>query len=624
MERVYLFLDRSGKELLDIILLSDVSPTIHLRELLMEHADRFKTLIGHPADNMGPTHRPSQLEPLEASTGFVNWTEYPSRRHAVPVPKCLRHVQLDLYQFDPESLLHFTSFPNLESLFITIRPEPKDPQWDMKLRFERLRHLYLRISDANSNRVSTPISSCIEWLECPALVDLHLFYFLNEQLSEEMYPQLEASILRFRDLQKLQVDIGLNIRIRGLDASKFQDMKPSMFEGGLEFVHLAFDSHHGAKSAWAAAFTERFFAVFVPRTNLGWPYAQFPSPAITANLKTMHINGHMEGVQSALVAPEKAKLEFPFLEELYLRWQEPKWMNLLYAPRLTHLHIDGFLPSDLRHISDSIVSSVYLEFLGNRRGTWEIFLPPADKLEVVLNVNEIFHLNLHPSQICAVTINAYWNKRVACPPYWTTDYISTMLGNVTGLDLIRYGYHDAFKNLAETILSITKPLVSLSHLTLFHSQTNETICVDLLAQHLIDPSFLPKLETLCISEYPSWPDFFRYIQQRQSGFLAGHFQTALKRITIDRPVHGALLEYLRESLAGRYIGPVNMPPRRKGSKEWPARPFDYQTLDTDGLLCCYGCHKAGLEIGCTVSSLIDPGDKLYCEKTQGSTTVFAP
>jgi len=158
-------------------------------------------------------------------------------------------------------------------------------------------------------------------------------------------------------------------------------------------------------------------------------------------------------------------------------------------------------------------------------------------------------------------------------------------------------------------------------------KTGDSNNIDPLAQHLVDPDFLPALEALSTSEYPFWPDFFQSIQRRQSGFLTGQFQTSLKEITIKGPVHGALLEHLRESITGRYIGPLCMPPRRKGSKEWPTQPFEEQKLDTNGLLCCYGCYKAGIEIGCTILPSEYGFDMLRCYRfngDQGTNSVFAP
>ena len=627
LERIQLFLDRSGEGLLDIIVLTGVTPTIHLKDILIEHAHRFKTLVGRSTNF---EFSRSRLEPLEDSDVFVTWSEYtPEDRRisSVPIPTCLHHVQLDRLDFDPEVLIQLSTFHNLELLVICLSREPKDPQWDKKLRFERLRHLHLEISNHHWHVGPILASPWIEWLECPALVNLYLSYSLLGGPCEEMYLQVEACLLRFRSLRKLQVHIMDNKFIdRDSEASRFDNMRLSTFDGNLEFVH--FTTY--LDSAWAAAFTERFFAVFIPQTNLGWGYGQFPSPAITPNLKTMHINGSIEGVRSALVAPQTAKLEFPFLEELYLRHREPKWMNLLHAPRLTYLYINGFIPSDLRHITNSIVSTVYLKFEEKDPGPREIFLPPVIKLEVHLQINDIFHLNVHPSHVHAVTIAVDWDKRVTCPSYWTMDYISRVLGTVTDIDLQGSGSESIFQDPLETILPFIKPLVFLEQLKLCPSLPNEPKYIDQLAQHLVDPNFLPKLRCLSISEHPSWPDFFRYIQRRQSGFLIGHFHTALKRITINRLVHGALLEHLRESLAGKYVGLINMPPRRKGSKDWPAQPFDLGELDTDGLLCCYICHKAGLEIGCMISPekhLGDPELMEACDRHsdyQLLNTVFAP
>ena len=626
LDRIHLFLDRSGKELLDIILFEDIKLTTHLKDLLLTHADRFKTLVG-PAQPGGH----SRLEPLEDSDSLVNWSGYTIHDRllsSVPIPKCLRHVQLDRWTIDLESLIQFTFFNKLETLFISIQLGLNDFQWDQMLRFERLRNLHLRISDPDWDGKPISTSPLIKWLQCPVLVGLRLFYALNQQPFEEKYPLLEACLLRFRSLQKLRVHLTAEeSTIQSPGAGRLQNMRPSTFEGSLESAHIEIDSD----SAWAAAFTERFFSVFIPKTSLGWQYAQFPSPAMTTNLKTMHINGSITEAQSALVAPEMAKLEFPFLEELCLRKGEPKWLNLLHAPRLIYLYLEGFIPSDLRHISNSIVSSIHLKFRKDHPGPREIFLPSVSKLEVDLQINDIFHLNVHPSQIQAVTINVDWDEKVACPPYWTNDYISRMLGTVTHLNLECNSPQSVFEDPSETIVPFVKPFVCLAHLKLFRSLLSEPSYIDQLAQHLVDPSFLPNLEALSINEHPSWPDFFQYIQQRQISFLTGHIHTSLKRIIMEQPVHGALLEYLKESLAGKYIDLINMPPRRKGSKDWPSQPFDLAKLDTDGLLCCYFCHKAGLEIGCRTYGTEDVGSMWDCvrhsEQHSGSllnSTVFAP
>ena len=634
LERIHLSFDRSGKELLDIILFKDIKLTTPLENLLMTYSDRFKTLVGLTRPTRFPSELVrSRLEPLEGSAVLVNLSGYTvqgSRVSSVPIPKCLRHVQLDGRTFDLESLIQFTFFNNLESLFISIQLGLKDVQWDKKLQFERLRDLHLRISDSDSHWGGGPISTSplIEWFECPALVSLRLFYDLKQQPFEEMYPPLEACLLRFRSLQKLQVHLTVqksNTQNPDAAAGRLQNMRPATFEGSLESVHIRFNSKSEPDSAWAAPFTERFFSVFVPKTNLGWQYAQFPSPTMTASLKTMHINGSIKGAQSALVAPDMAKLEFPFLEELYLREGEPKSLDLLHAPRLIYLYIEGFIPSDLRHISNSIVSSVYLKFQKDHPGPREIFLPSVSKLEVDLHINDIFRLNVHPSQIHAVTINVHWDEKVACPPYWTNEYISRMLGTVTHLNLECNSHESVFEDPSETIIPFVKPFVCIAHLKLFRSLLSEPSYIDQLAQHLVDPSFLPKLEALSIDEHPCWPDFFRYIQQRQSSFLTGNIHTSLKRI-MKMPVHGALLEHLKESLAGKYIGLINMPPRRKGSKDWPSQPFDLAKLDADGFLCCYFCHKAGLEIGCMTYHPENTGYMWDCERYSDLplNTVFAP
>lgn len=43
-----------------------------------------------------------------------------------------------------------------------------------------------------------------------------------------------------------------------------------------------------------------------------WPYDQFPSPTVFTHLKKLHIACDVGGNQSALVAPEKTEVVFPF------------------------------------------------------------------------------------------------------------------------------------------------------------------------------------------------------------------------------------------------------------------------------------------------------------------------
>ena len=56
---------------------------------------------------------------------------------------------------------------------------------------EQLRHLRLPVIDSNPG---------IEWLECPALVDLDLVYLLvqPESAPNKLYERLEPCLLRFR------------------------------------------------------------------------------------------------------------------------------------------------------------------------------------------------------------------------------------------------------------------------------------------------------------------------------------------------------------------------------------------------------------------------------------------
>ena len=633
LTRIQLFLDRSGGELLDIILLDHETPTLRLNKFLMEHAHCFKTFVGLPAR---PAFKPSRIEPLNGSTSFMRWNEYTSTGHkvsTVPLPKCLRHVQLHHWNLDSRSLIQFTYFHTLEYISISISPDPLDTQWDRKLRFEQLRYLRIHISNADQPTRSGSYSSWIEWLECPVLVDLDFVWGLRRYSPNGLYQRLEACLLCFKSLCNLRVHLGYSDAIDSkFDASEFQNMQPSAFDGSLELVQLTLYGSGVRENVSIGAFTERFFSVFVPNTHLAWPYGRFPSPTIFTKLKSIHIDYRLEGNWSSQVARETTELEFPLLEELYLQRKEPKWMNLLRAPRLTSLHIDGFIPSDLRHITKSTISSIRLQFEESVRGSREIYLPSANRLRLDIQNNDIFCINLHPipNQSLAME-HTHWEKETLCLLRWTADYVSEMLGVVTDLKVNhQHGGGDGLQYPSQSILPFLQPFAHLKHLTLLWGKAGESTCIDQLAQHLVDRNFLPELRTLSTTEYPFWHDFFQNIQQRQLGFLSGQFRTALKEITIRGRVHGTLLEHLRESLAGTYIGSLNLPPRRMGSKEWPTEPFKSKELDTNGLLCCYICHKAGLEMGCAVSPSKDASEMLICDRNSKYfedwevNTVFAP
>lgn len=396
-------------------------------------------------------------------------------------------------------------------------------------------------------------------------------------------------------------------------------MQPSTFDGNLELVHFTFD----ATCAWTEACTERFFSVFVPNTDLAWQYAQFPLPTLFTNLKSLHIQHDMTESQSALVAPGMTQLEFPFLTKLHLQGGALRLLDLR-APRLASLHTSGFIPSDLRHLSNSTLSSIHVEFTTPCPGSREIYLPSADKIQLDLEMDDLFRLNVHPPQILAVATRIFDNN--AFPTNWTVSGIPEMLGTVIDLKVEKMSFRGKQYS-SDTITSFLKPFMHLKCLTLLCPETGDSTWIDQVAPHLADPNFLPNLEAITFSEYPSWLDFFFYIQQRQIGFISGNFQARLKEITFRGSIHGALLDHMRLSLGGIYTGVFSLPFHHKDSKEWPVRPFDPHQLDTDGLLCCYVCYKACLEIACLISPSEDASDMLYCGRhypdQKPSNTVFA-
>jgi hypothetical protein len=625
LERIHLFLDRSGKELLDIVFMYYGTPSQSLTDFLMEHADRFKTFLALSA--IGTVVFPSQMEIPKTITPFIHWNTHTSSGHTVstvPIPKCVHRLQLPWTYFDSRSLIPFTYLHNIKYLTIAINHEPQGAQWDKKVRFELLQYLCLNVSCRNENQSSqsTSQSLWIDWLECPALVDLSLSCRIPEVTCDETYPQLESWLLNFRSLQNLRVYMDIWVD-QGVNPVRLQNMQRSTFNGALELVELLFSPDFG-KSEWRMALTERFFSVFVPYTHLVWPYGQFPSPAIFSHLKTMHIIHTVDGSGSALVPLAMTEVEFPLLQELFLEdgiiIVQSTFLALLKrlrAPHLRYLHIKWFNPLDLRHMSKTIIH----EYEGAKDG-----YPPCDHLHLDLPICDLFQLNFHPSLNQCVTINTTW-EQVSYRANWTVDYVSEMLGTVTGLTL---NNSTSFSRRPWYPLpSFLRPLMFLKRLELFFREIGEATYVDQFAQHLPDPNFLPALEALSIAECPSWPDFFQNIQQRQIGFLTGRFQTALRKVTIIGQVHGALLEHLRESLAGKYIGLSNRPPRRKGSKDWPVPPFSSGGVDTNRLLCCYICQRAGLEIGCTVVHSVDAREMQQCARAHGEfrqelNTVFAP
>jgi hypothetical protein len=660
LERIHLFLDRSGKEPLNIVLLYYGTPSLPVTDFLMEHADRFKTFA--VLEVIGARF-PSQMELPKALAPFVNLIIHSSSRHPisiVPIPRCVRHLQLRWTQFKSRSLIPFTYLHNLKYLSISINHEPKAARWDKKVRFELLQYLCLDVSypDEDQSIQSTSQSIWIDWLECPALVDLSLSCGIPEVTCDETYAHLEGWLLNFRSLRNLRVYISIWVD-QDLGPFTLQNMQRSTFDGTLELVEL-YLSLDVEELDWGVDCTDRFFSVFTPRTHLVWPYAQFPSPAIFPHLKTVHITDMIPGDGSPLVPPGfwgMTQMEFLFLEELSLESRmvgvptpSPALLNCLRAPRLKSLHIAGFIPLDLRHISNSTISSVSLTITHKYEGPKDVYLP-CDHLHLELPVWDLFQLNVHPSVNQCVTITTTWQE-VSCPPNWTMEHVSEMLGTVTDLTVgdIHFPPRKSFSetlsmigNLLSThptwlwpvwylsgaIPSFLRSFVFLKCLELFCWKIGEATWIDQLAQHLPDPNFLPALEALSIAEYPSWPDLFQNIQQRQIGFLTGRFQTALREVTIKPLVHGALLGHLRESLAGRYIGLLNMPPRREGSKDWPVTPFKFSEVDTDGFLCCYICQRAGLEIACMVVHSYDASRMERCARAQGQfgqrlNKVFAP
>jgi len=165
LQRILLFLDRSGKELLDIILLDPVTPTEDLRNILMKHSHRFKSFVGLSAKPpFAPKYR-SRIEPLETSAPFVNWCIYaPGRRKisTVPIAKCLHRVELRRCPVDARSFVQLTYFHDLESLCIHVVLKPKDAEWDKKLWSEYLRQFRF-IMWPWGTILDSP---WLEWLEC--------------------------------------------------------------------------------------------------------------------------------------------------------------------------------------------------------------------------------------------------------------------------------------------------------------------------------------------------------------------------------------------------------------------------------------------------------------------------
>jgi hypothetical protein len=610
LERIHLFLNLSGQEPLDIILLDHTTPTLHLNDFLVEYANRFRTLVSLAAELRSYDYS-FRMEPQESPASFINcsvYTSKPRRTSTVPLPKCLRGIQLQESRFDSTSLIQFTYFHNLEYLSIAIAPDPEHTTWDTMLRFEFLRYLHLDISTAEWPDGSSSEYPWLEWLDCPAVEDLDLVYRPSQ------CPRFEPCFLRFRSLRNLRVHTRCGIS-NVSDASEYQMMQPSTFDGRLELVQLTVDRRR--HKACTAAFTETLFSAFVPNTHLAWPYGQFPSPTIFTNIKTMHIQYLMEGDGSVhvVVEPQVSQLEFPFLEELYLQYKEPRFLDLLRAPRLISLRVDGFIASDLRHISNSTILNIRLMFGQSQPDSQGIHLPSADKLRLDLHAEDLFHLNIHSSLIQSITISTDWGEEILLPPDWVVGYVSEVLGIVTDLEvtpLLDTGYGPQYES--QRFLSFLKPFEHLKRLKLQWELPGQCPCIDPLAQHLTDPDFLPVLETLSIFEYPSWPDFFQHIQERQIGFLTGQFRTRLKEITIKGPVHGALLEHLRESLAGKYMGLSIIPPCRGGYNKWAVLPYEHRGSGANGTLCCYVCHIAGLESGCMAIPSEPMVEKLICSK----------
>ena len=121
LERIQLFLDNCGKELLDVILLYRATPALRLKAFLMGNSHRIRTLVGVLADDPYAFKNLFRLEDNETSGDFMNWGVYTPNLHRIsiiPISKCLRRVELRRSHFDSGSLFQFTHFHNLESLYI--------------------------------------------------------------------------------------------------------------------------------------------------------------------------------------------------------------------------------------------------------------------------------------------------------------------------------------------------------------------------------------------------------------------------------------------------------------------------------------------------------------------------
>ena len=240
LERIQLFLDRSGRVLLDIILFGHATPTLHLRDFLTKHSGRLKTVVGLSAEPLYGYENPSRMEHSQPSASFMDWSVYTPRGRkisTIPIPKFLRHVQLRGFHFDSKSLVQFTYFYNLESLSISVAPEPNNTGWARNLRFQLLRRL--RVDISNAEWPEGPNSECpwIKWLECPVLADLDLVYIPRQY--DKTYACLEACLLRFRSLRNLRVHVdshGDSTRVFAVN--EFQNMRPAIFDGRLEVVQL--------------------------------------------------------------------------------------------------------------------------------------------------------------------------------------------------------------------------------------------------------------------------------------------------------------------------------------------------------------------------------------------------
>jgi hypothetical protein len=654
--RCKLFLSLSANEPVNVILLDYYVPTA-LSALLFQSLHRIGSIIYLPSEETKDLEFLRLQYPTASPQCDLLGVYESGSRHvsAIPLPPRLRVAELSSLPLPVSYVSTFTQFQGLESLSLDGFLLPTGHSWAGDLLLPSLQNLFLRQGPPKSR--STSERWLTEFLSCPKLQTVHIRAFLPRNAAVA-YIRLEASLTRFPALRIISCHITLpNRRFSSAEIDITTTRQLPQFRGKLEKSAFTFwRPPHGIVvteyDPSLSTLTEQSCDIFAPCLELGWQYIQCPAPQVFTQLTRLDVYSYLSRDEHGSDLP--SQVLFPLLQELYFEFPpyNPRWLELIRAPRLVSLHVcesDRYpieyksIPDlnptlDISHISQcNVIQTMALHLRRDGYGARPnlLHLPQAEKICLRLQPHRLVGLYSHFTFVrpLAIAIVIDEGDTLNFREDWASNELSpveTLIFETIDRPLLHVFIRTG-KMLAEKHISnYVRPFRGLSHLGLPRAPAEQRAYIDGFVEHLVEPDFLPVLTSLCITECPVWGPFFYFIRHRQVMFLTRRIRAGLKEITVRGRIHGLLLEGLREALTGKYCGSMALPLHQRESSEWPSQPFDPKHVETQGLLSCYVCFKAGLELGCTVKCSEKGSEMLMCDrhpyyfKDWESNTVFSP